>query len=1131
MVMALFSAIRSGLSDEEKKRLAQLQSTPTAQPSAQLTKPPKPGLIEKAATGIKNFFAPSPNGVRVRDIVRELPGAAVQVADKVADFTVRPIVTRPAAQVPLSISDHLDLKENRDKGKEINTIPVKGIVPRVLFGKDDLKSYQQQTRDITNFTKNLGVPEQYAVPTGIMLGTINAGLDLPGGSVLKEPAKEVVEKGAKKFAVKSVDELAPFLKEILPTVKGDLDNALKTISQRVEIPKAIINKLKSGKVVEGEGFVFQALKDKFVANFDDTLQALPLPELKQVVKSTKKAAKETVDFVEDITGRAKFSGLKDKAKDVLEEVANDPAFKKLVERTKGAPVTEAEVRQAATNLQDTLGKAVSRKSTVEEIGKATNSFDKADQLMNADGAVDEIAKYLNEGLSFLTDAARKLQSGKNISSPDSIVGDPLIKEIYQRTGNITGKVIEAYKKIDRNNPQQVRDFYYTYAKPTLSSIVDEYRYINMLSSPKTHLRNINANLIDSIITEPGTKLMRGFVDRVKSVITRQPRQHFSREALEYYKGFFNAGSEAVNNVKAVMQGNRFIGNPDLQALPIGKYAQPTLEEAFKGIKLPGAKTASNITARGLEIGTNVNKALEAMDVFFTTLIKRGEEASQVYRQSRGVELTEDFIKTEADRVAQEVALRTALDPSNKTKQGIIATGIDQVASFIGQARKSQHKAISATANVTFPFLRTTANYLTRLIEYTPGLGAINAIGRANVDELIARQAFGSTVLAGTLFYAFRSGAEDNMTWDAPAGETEKNLFYDSGRIPYAIKIGNDWYGYQQLGMLGAPFALTAALKNELDQGKDLSENQLQSVAKAYASMLGFFGDMSFARGFGNLADAFKGNKYAINKALNEPIRQAIPLAGFQGWAKSMIDTAYRQNLAKDPYSPAGVVLTALAPTLKNLPFFSTLYEPYRDSLGNVSRIDKPLFNATSPISVTSNNQLFDFAYQFDRIERQATKLQRDFKDGKINAGGLERGVNNLLDNIVNFAGGDPTQIQDFNVPSEIEKGFRVPQEEDTPIKLTPEQEKELINQIPQIKKELLANLSKGVSSIASTPARGVSLSAKTKVSAPNLSKSKARGIALKASTPTKTKGVSLRPAYISSASDLAESLPDLPRFG
>jgi hypothetical protein len=921
----------------------------------------------------------------------------------------------------------------------------------------------------------------------------------------------------------------------------------------------VVSQIKSGKVIEGDNFVFQFRKDTgdFIANFESKLKAIPLPKIKQKVVETAKQtldetakplvetatkAKDTVaevvdeatDFAKDITDRKKFSALTDDAAEVLDDIANDETFKKLVERTKGAPVTADEVRQAALNIQDTLGKATSRANTVEEIAKSTNSFDEADRLMNEGGDPADIAKFLNEGLSFLTDAARKLQSGNTTSRPDSIVGDPLIKEIYQKTGNITAEIVEKYKAIDKTNPQAVRDFYYTYAKPSLVEVLDEYRYINILSSPKTQLRNINANLIDSVITEPGTKLMRGFVDQVKSAVTKQPRQHFSREATAYYKGFFNAGKEAVDNVKAVMKGDRFIGNPDLRAMPIGKYAAPTLEEAYKGIKLPAAETAARVSGQALEVGTNVNKALEAMDVFFTTLIKRGEESAQAYRQSRGVELTKEFIEAESDRMAQEVALRTALDPTNETGQGLVASGIDQVVSWLGQTRNSPYKAISTTAKVIFPFLRTTANYVTRFLEYTPGLGMLNAAGRKNVDELIARQAFGSTVLAGTLMYAFRAGAEDNMTWDAPTSEKEKNLFYDSGRRPYSIKLGDQWVGYQQLGMLGAPLALTAALKHHLEQDKDVSEPMIQSVVRAYGSMLPYFGDMSFARSFGNLGDAMKGEQGAVLKLINEPFRQAVPLAGMQGWAKAILDPIYRKSEPNDPYSATGLVLTAFAPTLKNLPFLSQLYEPYTDTLGRPSDIDKPLLNAFSPISVSSHNELFDFAYQRKRLESQVNKLKKDFEDGKINAGGVERGVNTVLDNFVRFVGGDPSDMGDFTLPEQVERGFRIPKEEPAPINLTPEQEKQLAANLPQIKQEMLDAITTTRASIASSGGRGVSVRAGSrKVSAPKLSGSKSRGVALKASTPTRTKrtGIAFRPTGISQTTDIGASLPELPQFG
>lgn len=1139
--------------------------------------------IQKAIQGTSNFLDKvnkSVVGAPARFLFGdEVTGTKAETPKEQEPGILREVFTRPFAEIPISVAEKVS-------GQKIQLDPSRDAVGQTLFGNKPLRSYQEKARTGgVDTLVDLGVDREQAeklVPfmavAGIALDVTPPGIDDAGKKVLPKVIK-TASKGdeAVEFAVKKADEIAPMLKKVLPEVKGSIDDALKVLEDKgIKVADDLVKKLKSGKVVEGEGFVFQNQEKagKFIANIDDNIKAF-IPEVKKVtkdvteqatkrVKETTETARETLEelrkplketaedvptkldearvddvlpgdvgdvkvdeAVEEVTkklddysaevqeelSKSRYQNYTPEQKIAAAEVMSDETLIKQISDAKGDVLTRDDVAEQALKDQSLLDKIFKRGDSAKIQAQVQNSMNRLAELakrIETEGSTEVLQKAFAEEFlkikSVGTFFGRGLEQMKALGNAGAPTGSEILADIFSKTKASTDEVVEAFSKVDMNNPEQVRKFYYDFVEPTMSQVVDEYRYINILSSPKTQIRNVNANLIDSIITEPGTKVMRGFVDAVKSTVTRKPRQNFSGEAVAYYKGYFPSIKQAFSDAMEVMKGNRFVENPDLSALSAGKYAKGTIQSQLEGIKLPTriAEPIADIASKGLEKGGVVNKMLEAGDIFFSTLVKNGEEAAQAYRQSRGVGLSPEDIAREADRVAKDVLLRNNIGEKG---QGFVNDYIvDGIASTISQLRNSNQPVVRTTANAVFPFVRTTANYVKRFLDYTPGAGLVNLAGRSDVDELVARQLWGSTLMLGSMWYAFKQGAGDNMTWEAPTGEKERELFYASGRKPYSMKVGDQWVSYQQMGMIGAPFALTAALKHQIEQDKDVSESDIQSVARAYGSMLPYFGDMSFARSFGNLSDALSGDGDAIQKLINEPFRQAVPLAGFTGWAKSIIDPVYRKSESKSD----NPILDAIAPTLKNIPGLSQQYEAYTDPLGQESRIDKPWLNAFSPITIQSDNPVFGFLYENKRLESQANKLERDFKEGSIDLGGVERGVNQILENAMNSFGGDKSQAPEFNLPEGVDRGIKLPEKEKEKINITPEQMQELEAQLPGIKQRLLAGITgsgvnlSGISSPSTTSSVSGGISTKKIGSPPSQKLSSSTGINLASGLQTES---------------------------
>jgi len=99
-----------------------------------------PNAIEKATGTIGSFFAPSKDGLRTRDVVRELPGSTADIAKEIAKGGARFALSagEAVARVPSEISKLVNPgKEIQEKIYEPETIPGLGIL-------GPIESYQNQ---------------------------------------------------------------------------------------------------------------------------------------------------------------------------------------------------------------------------------------------------------------------------------------------------------------------------------------------------------------------------------------------------------------------------------------------------------------------------------------------------------------------------------------------------------------------------------------------------------------------------------------------------------------------------------------------------------------------------------------------------------------------------------------------------------------------------------------------------------------------------------------------------------------------------------------------------------------------------------------------------------------------------
>lgn len=620
-----------------------------------------------------------------------------------------------------------------------------------------------------------------------------------------------------------------------------------------------------------------------------------------------------------------------------------------LEQNIGRPLTHEEVVQAAKE-SSILTRAYSR----EAVKRSEAALLRTRQHLAALAKDNKLTKDFVDALKIVRQEAsrrgRELNALGIEATPElGNVKAQIVKKLID-LGMETEKIIKAADGVNFEDAAQVAEFYRKFVKPTLPEIIDEYRYINLLSSPKTHIVNAFSNLLQATVLKPATMLASGAIDWVGSGLTGAARKHYVSEVPAYARGAFSSVGDAFSQAFKVIRGQQQIYRPDVTHLPT--------------------------RVRILAPFQFVPRVLEASDVFFRSIIRGGEiEAGAKEILKAGGKLDDAAklrIAEKADREAAYYVFRQALDPSNKEGQGTLLSAIDKMTATVYKMRDVPG------VKWFIPFVATPMNILKQGIEYSP-LGVLTAIKSADKAEQVAKAFIGSTVMAGAAFIA----AKGDSTWAAPPSGKERDYFYASGKQPYSLRIGDKWFSYSRLGPLAYPIAMAAAIRHYTTQDPQrIGRDKLETLSRIFGGVSKFFSDQSYMEGIGDFVDAAQGDPYGLGQALSNVPGQLVPLASLQRWIATLIDPIYRKP-------GTGVSVEAIVQNLeKGIPGLSKKLPAYKEPFGDESTRQLRFLNALSPIGVTKERSEYSDILEAIRAKKEATAGARSEKEKILKELGL-----------------------------------------------------------------------------------------------------------------------------------------------
>lgn len=394
---------------------------------------------------------------------------------------------------------------------------------------------------------------------------------------------------------------------------------------------------------------------------------------------------------------------------------------------------------------------------------------------------------------------------------------------------------------------------------------------NMLGNFRTLVaRNAGGNALFSIPEGLREQLVAAPLDALTSAITKQRTTYFSpiKKTGQWMKGFGKGSKEMAGDIRHGVHTARSGEDASIRA------QQRTFRN--KGLGRVG-------NAYDALVGT----ALEVGDRPFYEAAYAAKMQDLETARRKG-QLTKDFDGKDFDSYAPQVARQAALEAVFQNN-GLVAQGMTNVANAIGQISRGV-TGTSALRQSALPFTKTPGNLAERAIEYSP-LGALkNSIGTFNE---VRRGTFNqqrfvnetSRNIVGTLIFLAANGLveSDIVTGALSDDRDEKEAQKNAGMQEYAVKIGDNYYSYSWIPVVGPALAgaadfyqaLNSMDKNTLAAAWDAAGGYVQSAVFEQSALSGL--EEMFS-GYGSTVDNIGSTLASVSSQLVPSIVRQIAAA-------------------------------------------------------------------------------------------------------------------------------------------------------------------------------------------------------------------------------------------------------------
>ena len=427
---------------------------------------------------------------------------------------------------------------------------------------------------------------------------------------------------------------------------------------------------------------------------------------------------------------------------------------------------------------------------------------------------------------------REIAKISQIMSKDEIkmLTEDIAKARIKR-GELLAKGIDEFRSLT-----PIAEVIQKYSHATLGEKLINLSVLFKLTSPVTQARNIigNTSFLASNVIEKFTSAAidlpltfgRGIVGKGFN------RERFFSEGFAELGGIFFSMKKALSTALPAMLDDTYAS----QATKVGEVF--INRAAIKGVF-------------GKVLNTMTTRPLAAGDIFFRTLSTEAVKYSEITRAliKKGLtpgseKFTTAFRQMLIDTPA-EILEKASSEATKRVFQAPLTGLFQSIETF-----RSRHPSL----RLILPFLRTPSNIFIEGVRRSPAApllpsfrAQIRAGGEQAADAL-ARMVVGTTG-AGLLGVTAISGKLD-ITGPAPKLRGDKEIFLNSGKKPFSIRIGDTWYTYRGIEPFSTILAQAAALKDAWES-RDFKGYE-EIAGKMVLDMYNFSKDQTFLQGISQL---------------------------------------------------------------------------------------------------------------------------------------------------------------------------------------------------------------------------------------------------------------------------------------
>ena len=572
------------------------------------------------------------------------------------------------------------------------------------------------------------------------------------------------------------------------------------------------------------------------------------------------------------TGQIELVNSMDGKKITYEPQSNEKTIKKANEQLSGLSYEEriASIKEFVRSdrrvtavdiakIETTIQEALTRGDTQNFMELVEDCAILGTELGQSVQALSIIKNSGPQGQLQLLEKIIQREQGKNNKIYEGVeINEALVKEVldsYNEDGSINQ---EHYDQAMDNLKQDIAK----QMKVTGIERLDAWRYLSMLGNPKTHVRNIVANIAmqgltktKNVVGAVGESIYAPIAKMSGKEVTRTKTLKFaSKEVSDFSK---QAIEEIFTNTK-----------------PSGKYKETTTSmkrnienrrEVLKGVFGKAEKLNS--------------KLLELEDVVFNK--STAINATKNFLTANGVTTLEQ-IENHPDLVKQAIDYGIAQGKEATFKQeSKTATTIKNTREQLRRG-STLSKLAGYGIDALMPFTSTPINIAKTGIAYTPGIGLLetqtawknapdNLKGQAVIDSL-SKQFVGGTLAA--VGYAL---AKQGLLNGAAGEDKEDKFEKDLGKANYSLLIGDKSYDISWMSPSAMPLLIGAELHNYFGEKQELSFDYVMDVL---VSTLDPLTEMSFMSSIQNTLKSYssgaKGISDMATSAISSYISQYIP---------------------------------------------------------------------------------------------------------------------------------------------------------------------------------------------------------------------------------------------------------------